>query len=220
MTFDPNQPQDPRPEPQPGGPAPAPQRPMVPSFIPPSVAAAALAPKPRTRVSAGTIGFVVALVVASAGLGFAGGRVTAPVATNTRANFGANFGANGGTGANGPNASGGVGRNGGNGGFGAFGGGNISLTGQVSAIADGSITITTSGGQNVTVQVPSTVTYHAQAGAAATDVKVGSNVELTVGRSGFRGADASGAPIASQQTTNGGAAGLQLSATDILVLSK
>jgi hypothetical protein len=218
MTFDPSQPQDPRPEPQPGGPAPAQQRPMVPSFIPPSVAAAAASPKPRGRVSAGTIGFVVAMVVAAAGLGFAGGRVTAPAATTTRGgNFGANGGNFGGNGANGPTASGGVGRNGN---FGGFGGGNIALTGQVSAIADGSITITTSGGQNVTVEVPSSVTYHAQAGASASDVKVGSNVELTVSRPSFRGADASGAPIASQQTTNGGAAGFGLSATDILVLSK
>ncbi len=216
MTFDPNLPQDPRPDPLSGGPAPTPQRPMVPSFIPPSVASAAASPKPRSKVSAGTMGFIVAMVVAAAGLGFAGGRVTAPAATNTRANFG-NAGANG---ANGPTASGGFGRNGGNGGFGGFGGGNISVTGQVAAIADGSITVTTTGGQNVTVELPSSVTYHAQAGASATDVKVGTSVELSVSRPNFRGADASGAPIASQQTTSGGAAGLQLSATDILVLSK
>ncbi len=63
------------------------------------------------------------------------------------------------------------------------------------------------------------MTYHAQAGASATDVKVGTSVELTVSRPNLR-ADASGAPIASQQTTNGGAAGFQLSAADILVLSK
>ena len=170
---------------------------MVPSFIPPSVAAAVAAPKPRTRVSAGTFGFVLAIVVAAAGLGFAGGRVTAPVATaQPRGNFG-NFG-NGGNGANGPAASGGVGRNG---------------------IADGTITIQTAAGQSVTIEVPSSVTYHAQAGATATDVKVGSSVELSVSRPGFRGPDASGAPIASQQNTNGGT-GLQLSATDILLLSK
>jgi hypothetical protein len=216
MTFDPTQPQQPPQEPRHDtAPASAPQRPMVPSFIPPSVAAAALAPTPRSRVSAGTIGFVLAIVVAAAGLGFAGGRLTAPpAATNGRTNFGAN----GGAGGNGPTASGGVGRNGGGFGGGAFNTGDISLLGQVTAIADGSITIQTAGGQNVTIQVPTSVTYHAQAGAAATDVKVGSSVQLTVTRPNFR-PDASGAPIASQQTTNGGA-GFQLSATDILVLSK
>lgn len=218
MTFDPTQPPtyEPRPEPGNPAPAPAPQRPMAPSFIPPSVAAAALAPTPRSRVSAGTIGFVLAVVVAAAGLGFAGGRLTAPAAaTNPRGNFG-NFGANPGNGANGPAASGAVGRNGG---FGGFGAGDVSLTGQVTAIADGSITVQTTGGQNVTVEVPSTVTYHAQAGATATDVKVGSSVELTVSRPSFRGPDGSGAPAASQPTT-GGAGGFGLSATDILVLSK
>ena len=218
MTFDPTQPPTGEPRPEPGTSGPAPQRPMVPSFIPPSVAAAVAAPKPRTRVSAGTFGFVLAIVVAAAGLGFAGGRVTAPVATaQPRGNFG-NFG-NGGNGANGPAASAGVGRNGGAGGFGAFNTGNISMTGQVTAIADGTITIQTAAGQSVTIEVPSSVTYHAQAGATATDVKVGSSVELSVSRPGFRGPDASGAPIASQQNTNGGT-GLQLSATDILLLSK
>jgi hypothetical protein len=188
---------------------------MVPSFIPPSVAAAALAPTPRSRVSAGTIGFVLAIVVAAAGLGFAGGRVTAPAAVPTgRGNFG-----NLPNGANGPAASGAFGRNGGAGGIGAFNTGDIALTGQVTAIADGSITIQTAAGQNVTIEVPASVTYHAQAGATATDVKVGSSVQLSVSRPNFRGPDASGAPIASQQNTNGGA-GLQLSATDILVLSK
>jgi hypothetical protein len=216
MTFDPTQPPAGQPRPDQGAPAPAPQRPMVPSFIPPSVAAAAINPKPRTKVSAGTLGFVLAIVVAAAGLGFAGGRLTAPAAATTRGGFGANGGNFGGNGANGPTASGGAGRNGGLGGFNT---GNVSLSGQVTAIADGSITVQTAGGQNVTVSVPSTVTYHAQAGAAATDVKVGSSVQLTVSRPTFRGADASGAPIASQQTTTGGA-GLQLSATDILVLSK
>ena len=218
MSFDPTQPPTGEPRPEPGAPSPAPQRPMVPSFIPPSVAAAALAPTPRTRVSGLTVAFVLAMVVAAAGLGFAGGRVTAPVAAPTgRGNFG-NLG-NGANGANGPTASGGVGRNGGAGGFGAFGAGNTSLTGQVTAIADGTITIQTAAGQSVTIEVPASVTYHAQAGATATDVKVGSSVELSVSRPNFRGPDASGAPIASQQTTNGGT-GLQLSATDILLLSK
>jgi hypothetical protein len=215
MTFDPTQPPSGQPRPDQGAPAPAPQRPMVPSFIPPSVAAAAINPKPRAKVSAGTIGFVLAIVVAAAGLGFAGGRLTAPAATTGRGSFG-NFGANGANGANGPTASGAPGRNGGIGGFNT---GNIALTGQVTAIADGSLTVQTASGQSITVGVPSTVTYHAQAGASATDVKVGSSVELTVSRPNFRGAEASGAPAASQQTTPGGA-GFQLSATDILVMTK
>ena len=214
MTLEPGQqPQAPAPQP---GPAPAGrppmqppmQQPVVPSFIPPSVAASAVAPRSKSRVSAGTVAFVVAIVVAAAGLGFAGGRVTAPQ-SSARAAFQAGGFGNGNGAAN-PN--GGAGRTGG---LGAFAAGDIAVTGQVTAIADGSMTIQTSAGQSVTVAVPSTVTYHAQTGASSSDVTVGSNVQLTVTRpNGFRGgAEASGAPAPS-------AGAFQLSATDVTVLGK
>lgn len=205
MTFDPNQQPASRPPEDGGGPA---RRPMVPSFIPPSVVAAVATPKPKSRVPAGTVAFVAALLVASAGLGFAGGRVTAPTAAARTFGNGNGF----------PTASGGAGGVGRNGGLGGFATGATSVTGQVTAIANGSITIQTSAGQSVTVEVPSTVTYHAQAAATSTDVGVGAQVQLTVNRpTGFRGPDASGAPAASTPTGNGG---FNLTATDILVLGK
>lgn len=206
MTFDPNQQPASRPPEQGGGPA---QRPMVPSFIPPSVVAAVATPKPGNRVPAGTVSFVAAIVVAAVGLGFMGGRMTAPVAAARTFGNGNGF----------PTASGGTGA-GRNGGFGGFAAGAVAVTGQVTAIAKGSITIQTAAGQSVTVEVPSTATYHAQAAAASTDVGVGTQVQLTVNRpNGFRGgADASGAPSASSAPAGNG--GLSLTATDILVLGK
>jgi len=205
MTFDPNAPAGNLNTPD--GNRPPPARPMAPSFIPASVAAKAANPEPKkSTTSAIAIAFVAALVIAGAGLGFAGGRLTAPAAT-ARGNFG-----NGGFQ---PGASGAPGQN--RGGFGGFGGGNIALTGTVTAIANGSITVQTSAGQNVTVEVPANVTYHAQASAASTDVAIGTNVELTVTRPTGR-ADASGAPGASPAV--GGNGGFNLSASDILVMGK
>jgi hypothetical protein len=204
----------PEPGPVPGQPAPQPGQPIVPSFIPPTVAAAVAKPQSRKGASAGTMAFVAAVVVAAAGLGFAGGRLTAP-ATTTRGN--GQFG-NVPGGSFSPNASGGANR----GGFG-LGGGNVSITGQVTAISNGSITIQTSNGQSVTLQVPATVTYHAQASAAPTDVAVGTNVQVSVSRGGGRN-DASGQPAASGQPGAGGGTGgfggFSMTVTDITVVSK
>jgi len=208
MTSNPGQ-QNPFAAPEPGPRPPAPQQPMVPNFIPPTVAAAAANPKPKSRVSVGSLAFVVAIVVAAAGLGFAGGRLTAPASTG-RGNFaGGNF-AGGGAGAN---ASGNPNR----GGFGGFGGGAIAVTGQVTAIANGSITVQTASGQSVTLQVPSTATYHAQTGATATDVTVGSNVAVTMTSPNAR-PDASGGTGGQRPAASPG--GFQMSVTDITVLAK
>lgn len=215
MSTEPNQPAD-QPAETPGAPvappAPSPAqppRPMVPSFIPASVAAAAANPKSKnaSRLSGTTIALVLAFVVAGAGLGFAGGRLTAPAS-----NGGGNRGGFVPGGSFAPGASGEPGRNGGFGGF----NGSVSITGQVTAIANGSITVQTSSGQNVTIEVPSSVTYHAQTAASATDVAVGTNVTLSVNRPNFR-PGASGVPAASPATPGGG---LNFTATDILVLGK
>ena len=207
MTSDPNAPVG-SPNPQDGSGRQQPARPQVPSFIPPSVAAKAANPEPKgSKTSAMAIALVAALVIAAAGLGFAGGRITAPAAPG-RGNFGNGGFQPGASGGFQPGASGVPGGN--RGGFGGFGGGNIALTGTVTAIANGSITVQTSAGQNVTVELPADVTYHAQASAAATDVSVGSSVEITV-KAGGR-PDASGAP--------GGNGGFTMSATDILVMGK
>ncbi len=198
--------------PVPGQPTPPAPQPAVPSFIPPSVVAASANPRPRQGgVSGGTIAFVVAIVIAAAGLGFAGGRLTAPASTSARGNF-----ANGGFGnfARGsfnPEASGNPGR----GGFGgAFGAGSVAIEGQVTAVSSGSITVQTASGQSVTLQVPSTVTYHTQAAGAPSDVTVGAHVQLSIAR----GAPAaSGGPTASGEPGNGG---VGLDVTDITVLGK
>lgn len=193
-----------------------PAQPMAPSFIPPTVLTAATGPKPRKGSSTGTIAFGAAMVIAAAGLGFAGGRLTAPASASTgRANF-ANGGFAGGAFANGSFNPGG-GTTGRGFGAGAFGAGSISIDGQVTAVGNGTITLQTSGGQSVTVEVPSTVTYHAQASAAPTDVTVGSKVQVSVGR--FARPEASGQPAPSGQpgTALGGAS---LSASDITILSK
>ena len=236
MTYDPNQPprspfsspESGQPTPQPGYPVagqPAPQpvmqpvQPVAPSFIPPSVVAAAGKPKSGGRISAGTIVFTAALIVAAVGVGFAAGRVTAP-STPNRTAFNGQFG--------GPNASGNP--NGGNrGGFGggAFlggGGASISIDGKVTAVSDGSITIQTANGQSVTLQVPSTATYHAQAPANSSDVIVGSNVQISASRP--TRAEASNQPAPSGSPTTGGGngggnfGGFGMSVTDITVLSK
>jgi hypothetical protein len=245
VTYDPNQP--PRspfsspesgqpgagqPMPQPGYPVagqPAPQpvtqpvQPVSPSFIPPSVAAAAGRPKSSGRISAGTIVFTAALLVAAVGVGFAAGRVTAPATNSNRTAFNGQFG---GGQFGGPNASGNP--NGGNRAFGgAFAGGagaTISLDGKVTAVSDGSITIQTANGQSVTLQVPSTATYHAQAPASSSDVIVGSSVQISASRP--TRAEASNQPAPSGSPTTGGGNGggglgaFGMSVTDITVLSK
>lgn len=247
MTFDPNQPQPspfatpdrgpagdpPQPTPphaaqppysaQPGGPfspqpsfAASPSQP-VPSFIPPTIAAAAVNGRPKGGgVSTGTLAFVVAVVIAAAGLGFAGGRLTAPAAATTRTGFNGQFGQFGG-GAN-PGAS----FNPGRGGFGGFGGGGLSIDGKVTAVSSDSITVETANGQSVTLRVPSNVAYHAQAPATSSDVTVGSSVQVSVTRP-VRGAEASGQPGPSGEPVPSGQAeqgAPGFSVTDITVVGK
>ena len=195
----------------PGQPIPPAPQPAVPSFMRPSVVAASANPKARKGGSSGSIVLVAAVVVAAAGLGFAGGRLTAPASASARGAL-----ANGGFGpfargsfnpeASGNPARGGLG--------GAFGAGNFSIDGQVTAISNGSITVQTASGQSVTLTVPSTVTYHAQAPATSSDVAVGAQVQVSVTRGS---PTASGGPAAGGVPGNGG---LQLGVTDITVLSK
>jgi hypothetical protein len=222
VTFEPNQQPSPFPpapdappapgQPTPSQPMPSAPQPAVASFIPPTVAAAVARPQARGGASASTIAFVAAIVVAAAGLGFAGGRLTAPASANStaRGNFGGGF-ANFANGSFNPNAA--------NRGFGgaALGAAGISIDGHVTAVGNGSITIQTSGGESVTLQVPSTVSYHAQGSATAADVTVGSSVQVNVDR-GAR-PDASGQPAASGATDNR-AGGLGMTVTEITVLGK
>jgi len=203
-----------QPEPGPAPVQPSSQaQPVVPSFIPPTVAAAVAKPPARKGASVGTMAFVAAIVVAGAGLGFAGGRLTAPAAATGRGN--GNFPAGNFPGGSfNPTASGATNNRGG------FGVGNVSIEGQVTAIANGSITIQTANGQPITLTVPSTATYHAQASAAPTDVAVGTNVQVSATRGGGR-ADASGQPAASGGAGGpGGFGGFSMTVTDITIVSK
>ena len=186
-------------------------QPAVPSFIPPSVASVAANPRSRGGSSAGTLAFVVAVVIAAAGLGFAGGRLTAPAAT-TRGFTGQNGGNFPGFN---PNASGNPNR----GGFGGLAVGAVSIDGQVTSVANGSITVQTPNGQSITLQVPSTATYHAQAPATSSDVTVGSRVQLSVSRPNGR-AESSGQPGASGQPGTVAPGGFGFTVTDITVVGK
>lgn len=215
MTYDPNAPYsqpgqpDPGQQPFPGVPFAAP---TYPTGLPPSIVTATPA-RPSSRLAGGTIALILAGVVAAAGLGFAGGRVTAPAATTpTRNGFG-NF-ANGGATASGvPGGFTG-------GGLGA-GAGGVTVKGTVSSIGNGQLVLTTASGTNVTIELPSTVTYHAQAAATSADVTAGATVEVTV--NGFRGfgrngggAEASGAP----NPAPSGATTATITATDVTIVSK
>ena len=196
---------------QPAFQAPHPQ-PAVPSFIPPSAASVAANSRSRGGSSAGALAFVVAVVIAAAGLGFAGGRLTAPTAATARGfagRSGGNFPAFN------PNASGNPNR----GGFGRLAGGTVSIDGQVTAVANGSITVQTPNGQSITLQVPSTATYHAQAPATSSDVTVGSQVQLSVSRPNGR-AEGSGQPEASGQPGTVAPGGFGFTVTDITVVGK
>ncbi len=95
------------------------------------------------------------------------------------------------------------------------------MKGTVSSIGNGQLVLTTATGTSVTIDLPSTVTYHAQSAASATDVTIGATVEVTV--NGFRGfgrnggaAEASGAPTAAPS----GAPTATITATDVTIVSK
>ena len=214
MTFEPPVPtgqgqQSPpvAPGPDSGWAQPEPRPAATPSFIPAGISPAG-PPKSSGRGSSVlTTVLVITAIVAAVGLGFAAGRATAP-ATAGRGNFG-----DGGQAF--PNASG---RPTGGGGIGRLGGA-ISVTGSVVALGNGTMTVQDASGNQVTVAVPSTATYHSQAAGSASDVAIGTNVTVTVERPQFRGPDASGAPDASPGAARG-QGGLNLTATDVLVLGK
>jgi hypothetical protein len=161
------------------------------------------------------VALVAAGLIAAAGVGFAGGRVTAPQQTANARGQGL------GNGAGFPNASGRTG----NGGFGgAFASGSIAISGSIVAMGNGTITVQPAGGSGtVQIAVPSTTTYHSQAAASSTDIAIGTPVQVTVNGRQFRGGpDASGAPGGAANASPGasGAPGLNLTATDILVTGK
>jgi hypothetical protein len=130
-----------------------------------------------------TIVLGLAVLVAVGGVAFAAGRVTAPAPAV--ANRGGFFG--GGAG-NGTGNGGGNGGNGfGGGAAGRFLGGNVALSGTVTAVASDHITLQIAGGGTITIPIDSSTTYHSQAAASASDVTSGAKVlvQLTPGTGGF-----------------------------------
>ena len=103
---------------------------------------------------------------------------------------------------------------------GGFGGRRAGTTGTVTAIGDGSITITTSNGQTTQAAITDATTYHQQAAATAADVTVGSPIRVTVsgfggfggGQGGFGAQPGQGGVAASPAA---GAAGPTISASDV-----
>ena len=169
---------------------------------------AVVAAKPVARgggMSLINIALGVALVIAVAGVAFAAGRLTAPATAAATGGSGRTF-PGGGNFPGGGDFGGGPGGyfGGRNGGFGGGANGGASIQGTVTAVGPDSITITTAGGQAITIGLDSATTYHQQSSATSGDVKTGGTVIVRLGFRGQDGPTASGAP--------------RLSATDVTVV--
>ena len=166
----------------------------------------------RRSMSALNVMLAVALLVAVGGVAFAAGRLTSPTSTAATTRNGGQFG----QGAQGrPNASG-VPNGGFGGGFGGRGfGGNVSLTGTVTATTPTSLTVSLPNGQTVTVATDNTTAYHQETAGAASDVTNGKQVIVQVTGRGFGGGGgASPAPGAS----SGASAAGDLKAASVTVI--
>lgn len=171
-------------------------------------------PPPRRRRGILDVVLVVAAVFAVSGVGFAIGRITAPATAAAATGRGnGQFQGNGQFPGGGTGGNGGQGGNGGNAGFGP-GGGGITISGEVVEVTADHISLKLASGQTVQIGLSGTTTYHSQAAATATDVTVGSTVNVEVGRIGRGG---TGGPAASGAPAFGGAFG---SASDVTVVPK
>ena len=191
-----------------------PPPPPAPTWQPPAPAAAPLVlPTVKPKAVSNRLGTYLlglAVLVAAAGVAFAAGRVTAPAAaagrTGTNGNFPrGSFGA--GLGAGASFAPGGFG------GGAALGAGGVSLKGTVTAIDSTTMTLQLTSGQTITIDLPSTTTYHTATTADASAVTTGSSVVVDVtgfgGRAFGGGARSSAAPGASSAAS--------ISASDVTV---
>ncbi len=166
----------------------------------------------------------LAALVAVGGVAFAGGRLTAPTtaAPITRTNGGAFPGGQGpgglpgdaagqGGGFRGGLPGGGGDDNGGLGERGGFGRGGLAISGTVTAIGNGTITITTSTGARATIATSSSTTYHRQSAASASDITPGATVSVRLGFGGV------GGPSASPAAGGNGGARQAPGATDVTI---
>jgi hypothetical protein len=153
---------------------------------------------------------VIAAMVATGGIGFALGHITAP--SGSTANPGTQ-----------PFASGrgfpGAGRSlapgetfnpgqFGNGGLRIGGGGGVS--GTVQSVSGSTITILMSDGQSVTIDLTGNTTYHGETSASASEVAIGSTVTVQVDTTAL----ASSSP---NPNASGGLGGRTLTAKDVLI---
>jgi hypothetical protein len=172
-------------EPQPIVETSQPRAPEPDAPLPESAVATEPLPETRPKARGGMAGWLnvalgLAVAVAIGGVAFAAGRMTAPASA-----IGANpFG-------NGPNgrvftgngyAPGNIQGGGPNGQSGprVFDGAG-SIEGTVTAVTADSITIKTAAGQEITIALDSTTTYHQQSSATSTDVRTGGTVIVRLG---------------------------------------
>ncbi len=90
------------------------------------------------------------------------------------------------------------------------------LTGTVTAVGDGTVNISTAGGQTIDVATTSTTTYHGEATATAADVVVGSSIRVTA--AGGFGGGLPAAPGASPAAAGAGTVTASITASDVEVL--
>lgn len=157
----------------------APESSAEPSVAPAAESAPVPAPNARGTSRWLNVGLALAVAVAIGGVAFAAGRMTAPGRTFGDGPTGRVFAGNG----SGPGIIQGGGPNDGQGGQGgprAFAGA-ASIEGTVTAVKADSITIKTASGQEITIALDSTTTYHQQASATSTDVKTGGTVIVRLG---------------------------------------
>jgi len=184
---------DTQPVASPAGPAAQSLQPVAPGpgpfEVPPQPVSPVVPAKGRSAVSWINVALGLALAVAIGGVAFAAGRMTAPATAAGAA--GANGFRNGQDG----RTFNGYFPGGGAGGPRVFGdGGGAAIQGTVTAVTPTSITIKTASGQEVTVALDPTTTYHQQTSATASDVTTGGTVIVRLGFNRTGGPTASSGP--------------------------
>ncbi len=196
---------------------------VVPVSAATTLASATPSAKPARKSGSSSIlniALGVAVLVATAGVAFAVGRSTAPVAATSQTagiTPGGRFFTNTGPGASlDPNGGFGA-RPGANGNGGRFGfGGAPTIQGTVDSMTADSVTIKTADGNTITIGLDSTTTYHQQADATASDVEAGKTVILKLS-GGFRPGNGNGNGNANGNANGNGSVSLG-TASDVTVV--
>ncbi|HJP89450.1 MAG TPA: hypothetical protein VJ850_10495 [Candidatus Limnocylindrales bacterium] len=202
------------PAPQPGA------QPVAAATAQPAIPVSAGPVKSKGGVSNRALNLLLggALVLAVAGIAFAAGRMTAPVATITGGNFpgGGTFNGQAGGNGNGNGNGGFQGRGNGNGGAIFGGGAGPTIEGTVDSISDTTLTLKTTDGQTIQIALNGDTSYHRQSDASESDVVTGSKVLVRINfqRGGFGGGPQATAGTGGGTTSTGGG----LTANDVTVV--